>query len=165
MNFHVRSTSVPAEQIIDLIERRGRTERMNMKRTMKHEGYLLHKAWQIPWSREHWRSGSGWNGQWVPMGSMNFGSHLISFDYIVLTLWRYELSLPPELLPIAMGNLWPARLRQKCKWFGRSWRRGPRIPFWVFERSFWWFQAGRFPFQNGVIQNISVKWLQKVWNN
>eukprot|EP00435_Cladocopium_sp_Y103_P027948 s1431_g6.t3 len=38
------STSVPAEQIIDLIERRGRTERMDMKRTMKHEGYLLHKA-------------------------------------------------------------------------------------------------------------------------
>jgi hypothetical protein len=40
----VRSTSVPAEQIIDLIQRRGRTERMDMKRTMKHEGYLLHKA-------------------------------------------------------------------------------------------------------------------------
>mmetsp|Transcript_82473 Transcript_82473/g.168084 ORF Transcript_82473/g.168084 Transcript_82473/m.168084 type:complete len:336 (-) Transcript_82473:58-1065(-) len=38
------STSVPAEQIIDLIQRRGRTERMDMKRTMKHEGYLLHKA-------------------------------------------------------------------------------------------------------------------------
>ena len=43
-NTSVRSTSVPAEQIIDLIQRRGRTERMDMKRTMKHEGYLLHKA-------------------------------------------------------------------------------------------------------------------------
>jgi len=38
------STSVPAEEIIDLIQRRSRTEQRNMKRTMKHEGYLLHKA-------------------------------------------------------------------------------------------------------------------------
>lgn len=38
------STSVPAEQIIDLIQRRGKTERMALKRAMKHEGYLLHKA-------------------------------------------------------------------------------------------------------------------------
>ena len=55
----VRSTSVPAEQIIDLIQRRGRTERMDMRRTMKHEGYLLHKAGGKPRGHCHWPCGDG----------------------------------------------------------------------------------------------------------
>ncbi|CAK9019216.1 unnamed protein product [Durusdinium trenchii] len=38
------STSVPADQLIELIQRRSRVERLNMKRTMRHEGHLLHKA-------------------------------------------------------------------------------------------------------------------------
>ena len=48
-----RSTSVPAEEIIDLIQRRSRTEQRNMKRSMKHEGYLLHKVGDL----ERWRGG------------------------------------------------------------------------------------------------------------
>ncbi|CAK9032776.1 Hypothetical protein SCF082_LOCUS20216 [Durusdinium trenchii] len=42
------STSVPADQLIELIQRRSRVERLNMKRTMRHEGHLLHKAHHAP---------------------------------------------------------------------------------------------------------------------
>ncbi|CAJ1395381.1 unnamed protein product [Effrenium voratum] len=38
------STSVPAEQLVALLWRRGRGERLRLRRVMHHEGKLLHKA-------------------------------------------------------------------------------------------------------------------------
>lgn len=36
---------MPAEELVELIDRRFRRERLNLLRTMRHEQHLLNKVW------------------------------------------------------------------------------------------------------------------------